>query len=49
MGMASYCGAGYYFVDLGGLYLVYAFFPFPVIMAQIIGDFWRIGEAVRAT
>ncbi len=25
---ASYCGAGCYFVDLGGLHLVYNFFPF---------------------
>jgi hypothetical protein len=38
---ASHCGAGYYFVDLGGFHLVYAFFLFPVSMAQIIGEFWK--------
>jgi hypothetical protein len=35
---ASYFGAGCYFVVLGGLHLVYTFFPFPVSMAQIIGE-----------
>ncbi len=38
---ASYHGAGYYFVVLGSLHLVYTFFPFPVSTAQIIGEFWR--------
>ncbi len=38
---ASHCGAGYYFVDLGGLHHVYAFFPFPVSTGQIIGLFWK--------
>jgi hypothetical protein len=33
--------AGYYFVNLGGLHLVYALFPFPVSTAQIIGEFWK--------
>ncbi len=30
---ASHRGAGYYFVDLDGLHLVYAFFPFLVSTA----------------
>ncbi len=38
---ALHRGAGYYFVDLGGLHLVYAFSPFPVSMAQSIGEFWK--------
>ncbi len=38
---ASHHGAGHYFVDLGGLHLVYAFFPFLVSTAQIIGEFWK--------
>jgi hypothetical protein len=36
---ASHCGAGYYFLELGGLHLVYDFFPFQVSTAQIIGEF----------
>ncbi len=39
--LASHRGAGYYFVDLGGLHLVYPLFPFPVSTAQIIGEFWK--------
>ncbi len=38
---ASHGGAGHYFVDLGGLHLVYALFLFPVSTAQIIGEFWK--------
>jgi hypothetical protein len=38
---ALHCGAGYYFVDLGGLHLGYAFFPFPFSTAQITGEFWK--------
>ncbi len=41
------CGAEYYFVDLDGLHLVYTFFPFLVIMTQLIGEesSGRIGKA----
>jgi hypothetical protein len=39
----SHRGTGYYFVHLGGLHLVYAFFPIPVSTAQIIGEFWKNG------
>jgi hypothetical protein len=38
---ASHHGAGYYFVNLGGLHLVFAFFPFLVSAAQIICEFWK--------
>ncbi len=38
---ASYCGAGYYFIVLGPLHLVFTFFPFPVSTAQILGEFWK--------
>jgi hypothetical protein len=38
---ALHRGAGYYFVDLGGLHLDFAFFPFPVSTALIIGKFWK--------
>jgi hypothetical protein len=33
-GWASHHGAEHYFVDLGGLHLVYALFPFPVSTVQ---------------
>ncbi len=39
MSMGSHCGAEYYFVDLGGLHLVYTFFLFPVSTSQFIGEF----------
>jgi hypothetical protein len=38
---ALHRGTGYYFVDLGGLHLVYSFSPFPVSTTQIIGKFWK--------
>ncbi len=38
---ASHRGAEYYFVDLGGLHLVFAFFPLPVSTSRIIGEFWK--------
>jgi hypothetical protein len=38
---AWYRGAGYYFVVLGGLRLVFTLFPFPVSTAQIIGESWK--------
>jgi hypothetical protein len=38
---ASHRGAGYFFVDLGGLHLVYALFPFQVSTAQSVGEFWE--------
>jgi hypothetical protein len=39
---ALYHGAGYYFVVLGGLHLVFfTFFPFPVNTDQIKGEFWK--------
>jgi hypothetical protein len=38
---ASYRGAGYYFVILGGHHLVYTIFPLPVSTAQIKGEFGR--------
>ncbi len=46
---ASDCGAGYSFVVLFGFNLDFVIFPFPVNTAQIIGEFWKIAEAVRAT
>ncbi len=36
---ASHRGTGYYFVDLGGLNLIYLLFLFLVSTAQIIGEF----------
>jgi hypothetical protein len=38
---ALHRGAGHYFVDLGGLHLVYAIFLFPVSTARIIVEFWK--------
>jgi hypothetical protein len=38
---ASHRGAEYYCVNLGGLHLMYSFFPFPVCTAQFIGEFWK--------
>ncbi len=38
---APHCGTEYYFVNLGGLHLVYDFFPLPVSTARIIGEFWK--------
>jgi hypothetical protein len=46
---ASDCGAGHYFDVLFGFHLGFAIFPFPVSTAQVIGEFWKIGKAVRAT
>ncbi len=39
--LASYRGAGCFLVVLGGLHLIYTFFPFSVSTAQIIGEFWK--------
>jgi hypothetical protein len=47
--LASDWGAGRSFVVLFRFHLGFAIFPFPVSTAQIIDEFWTIGEAVRAT
>ncbi len=38
---ASHRGAGYFFVVLSGLHLVFTLFPFPVSTAKIMGEFWK--------
>jgi uncharacterized BrkB/YihY/UPF0761 family membrane protein len=38
---ASYRDAGNYFVVVGGLHLVFNFFPFLFSTGQIMGKFWK--------
>jgi hypothetical protein len=49
VGGASDWGTGHSFVVLFGFHLDFAIFLFLVSTAQIIGEFWKIGEAVPAT